>query len=85
MGRRKRSGFGDVITTRAAFERLEARCPACRLPIGPNDSPTFVRSLGGVPAQLATMRCRRCSAMLTLRFEEEGAPATGASGGPEPR
>ncbi len=71
MGRRKRAGFGDVTTTRAAFERLEARCPSCRLPIGPRDEPTFVRRLGGSPPQLATMRCRRCSAMLTLRFEDE--------------
>ena len=73
MGRRKRAGFGDVRTTRAAFERVEARCPACRRPIGPSDAPTFVRALGGAESQLATMRCGRCSAMLTLRFEEADA------------
>lgn len=64
-----------MTTSRAAFERLEARCPACRRPIGPEDAPTFVRSFGGEPARLATMRCRRCSAMLTLRFEDEPDPA----------
>ena len=80
MGRRKRAGYGDLRTSLAAFERREARCPSCRLPIGPEDKPTFVRSLGGAPAQLATMRCRRCSAMLTLRFEE--AEGTAASPGP---
>ena len=70
MGRRKRAGFGDVTTSHAAFGRLEARCPSCRRPIGPGDSPTFVRSLDGSPAQLATMRCKRCSAMLTVRFDD---------------
>lgn len=84
MGRRKRAGFGDVITTREAFDRLEARCPSCRLPIGPNDAPTFVRSLGGVPARLATMRCRRCSAMLTLRFEDGDASTAAAPRGAAP-
>jgi hypothetical protein len=70
MGRRKRAGFGDVTTTRAAFDALLARCPSCRRPIGPEDGPTFARSLAGIPTRLATMRCRRCSAMLTLRFED---------------
>ncbi len=77
MGRRKRAGFGDVTTTHAAFERLEARCPSCRRPIGPNDAPTFVRPLGGSTSQLATMRCRRCSAMLTLRFDDVGVAGSG--------
>lgn len=71
MGRRKRTQFGDVTTSRGAFERAEARCPNCRRPIGPHDGPTFVRGLGGTEARLATMRCGRCSAMLTVRFEEE--------------
>jgi hypothetical protein len=71
MGRRRRAGFGDVTTTRAAFERLEARCPSCRRPIGPSDGLSFVRGLGGSRSELATMRCKRCSAMLTLRFEDE--------------
>jgi hypothetical protein len=75
MGRRKRAGFGDVTTSRAAFGRLEARCPSCRRPIGPGDAPTFVRSLDGSPSGLATMRCRRCSAMLTLRFDDSKEPA----------
>lgn len=70
MGRRKRTGFGDVITSRAAFERVEARCPSCRRPIGPRDEPKFVQGLGGSEARFATMRCGRCSAMLTLRFED---------------
>jgi len=74
MGRRKRAGFGDVTTSHAAFGRLEARCPACRRPIGPEDGPTYVRSFGGTPSRLATMRCRRCSAMLTLRFEDSEQP-----------
>lgn len=74
MGRRKRVGFGDLTTSLAAFERREARCPKCRLPIGPDDAPTFVRSLGGSPSRLATMRCRRCDAMLTLRFEDSEQP-----------
>ena len=80
MGRRKRAEFGDVTTSRAAFERLEARCPVCRRPIGPDDGPTFVRSIGAATSQLATMRCKRCSAMLTLRFEDaaEGSPAGSA-------
>lgn len=76
MGRRKRAGFGDVTTSRAAFERLEARCPSCRRPIGPHDEPSFVRGLGGAEPRFATMRCGRCSAMLTLRFEDEATPRT---------
>jgi hypothetical protein len=75
MGRRKRAGFGDVATSRAAFDRGEARCPSCRRPIGPSDGPSLVRGLGGAEPRFATMRCGRCSAMLTLRFEED-APAS---------
>jgi hypothetical protein len=75
MPRRKRSGFGDVVIDRAAFARGEGRCPACRRPIGPADAPTEVRSLGSVASNMATMRCGRCSAMLTLRFEDPAAPA----------
>jgi len=74
MARKKRDGFGDVTTTRAAFERDEARCPSCRRPIGPSGKPSYVHPLGGGQSQLATMRCGRCNAMLTLRFEDE--PAT---------
>jgi len=33
MPRKKRSGFGDVVTDRATFDRGEARCPQCRNPI----------------------------------------------------
>lgn len=76
MARRKRTGFGDVMTTRAAFERLEARCPGCRRPIGPRDEPTLVQGLGGGEPRFATMRCGRCSAMLTLRFDDTDAPTT---------
>lgn len=71
MARKKRDGFGDVTTTRAAFEREEARCPSCRRPIGPSGKPSYVHPLGGGQSQLATMRCGRCNAMLTLRFEDE--------------
>ncbi len=73
MPRKNRDGFGDVTTTRAAFERDEARCPNCRRPIGPSGGPSFVRSLQG-ESRLATMRCGRCNAMLTLRFEDEPKP-----------
>ena len=73
MPRRKRSGFGDVLIDRAAFERGEGRCPSCRRPIGPNDHPTLVRTLGGGESTMATMRCGRCSAMLTLRFDDAAA------------
>lgn len=76
MGRRKRAGFGDLTTTRAAFERGEDRCPSCRRPIGPGDEPKYVQGLGGSEPRFATMRCGRCSAMLTLRFEEGEAPRT---------
>jgi len=75
MPRKKRSGFGDVAIDRAAFERGEGRCPSCKRPIGPGDSPTPVRSFGPGPSTLATMRCGRCSAMLTLRFEDSPTPA----------
>lgn len=71
MGRRKRAGFGELTTSRGAFTRLEARCPNCRRPIGPEDKPTFVQTLGESVSTLATMRCGRCSAMLTIRFREE--------------
>lgn len=75
MGRRKRTSFGDVATSRAAFERGEARCASCRRPIGPGDQPTFVRGMNGAEPRLATMRCGRCSALLTLHFQEDE-PAT---------
>ena len=71
MGRRKRAGFADLTTTRAAFERLESRCPSCHRPIGPKDQPAFVRTIGAGTPNLATMRCGRCSAMLTIRFDDE--------------
>ena len=70
MPRKKRSGFGDVVTDRATFDRGEARCPSCRRPIGPSGGPSFVQSFGNQASTLATMRCGRCQAMLTLRFEE---------------
>lgn len=70
MPRKKRSGFGDISTSRAEFDRGEARCPSCRRPIGPEGKPTYVQSLGGGPTSLATMRCGRCSAMLTIRFQD---------------
>ena len=68
MPRRKRSGFGDVLIAREAFDRGEGRCPSCRRPIGPDDHPTLVRSFGDSAPNMATMRCGRCSAELTLRF-----------------
>ncbi len=74
MARKKRSGFGDLVTDRASFDRAEARCPQCRRPVGPADNPSFVSSFGGAAPQLATMRCGRCNAMLTIRFED-AAPA----------
>jgi phage FluMu protein Com len=70
MGR-KRAQFADVTTSRGAFDRLETRCPNCKRPIGPQDAPTFVRSFADAPANLATMRCGRCRAMLTIRFEDD--------------
>lgn len=74
MPRKKRDGFGDVVTTRAAFERDEARCPSCKRPIGPSGNPSFVQTLGGGPSTMATMRCGRCNAMLTVRFEDQPQP-----------
>lgn len=76
MGRRKRAGFADLTTSRRAFEGLEARCPSCRRPIGPEDKPAYVQALGSSAPTLATMRCGRCSAMLTIRFEEDSALET---------
>jgi hypothetical protein len=76
MGRRRRTRFGDVTTTRPAFDGSETRCPSCRRPIGPQDKPTFVRGLSGGEPRLATLRCGRCTAMLTVRFEDE--PVAGA-------
>jgi len=70
VGRRKRTAFGDVSVTRVAFERGEARCAACRRPIGPGDGPTFVRSIGGSEPRLATLQCGRCRAMLTVHFAD---------------
>ena len=75
MPRRKRSGFGDLLIERAAFDRGDARCPSCRRPIGPGDHPTEVRTLDGTGSKMATMRCGRCSAELTLRFSDSGATA----------
>ena len=79
MARKKRSGFGDVFTDRAAFERGEARCPSCKRPIGPAGGPTVVQSLGGGESRLATMRCGRCSAELTIRFEDAKPSEAGSS------
>ena len=67
----KRSGFGDVVTDKERFARGDVRCPSCRRPIGPNDGLTYVRSFGTEESRLATMRCGRCSAMLTVRFEDQ--------------
>ena len=69
MPRKKRAGFGDVAIDRAAFERGEGRCPNCKRPIGPNDGLSSVQTFGGGESRLATMRCGRCQAMLTIRFE----------------
>jgi hypothetical protein len=69
MGRKK-ARFGDVHVRRDAFERGEARCANCHRPIGPGDRPTMVRSIDGSEPRLATMRCGRCSAMLTLHFDD---------------
>lgn len=71
MPRKKRSGFGDVVTDQARFERGEDRCPSCRRPIGVQDQLTYAYNLGNSTSRLATMRCGRCSAMLTVRFEEQ--------------
>ena len=70
MGRRKRTAFGDVSATREAFERSEVACPNCHHKLGPSDQVTFVRSLGGRAPTLATMRCGRCTAELTVHFLE---------------
>ena len=69
MPRKKRSGFGDVTVTRERFDRGEARCPSCKRPIGHTDKLVFVRSLVGGEPTMATMRCGRCQAGLTIRFE----------------
>jgi len=73
MARKKRSGFGDVSVERARFDRDEAKCPSCNRPVGPSDNPSYVQSLGKGDPRLATMRCGRCQAELTVRFED---PAT---------
>lgn len=73
MPRKKRSGFGDILTDRATFESGGARCPNCKRPVGPGDNPTFVQSFGGGESRLATLRCGKCDAMLTVRLED-GAP-----------
>jgi hypothetical protein len=70
MPRKKKSGFGDVVTDRASFDRGDARCPSCKRPIGPEGKPAFVQTLGAGESRLATMRCGRCNAMLTIRFED---------------
>jgi hypothetical protein len=71
MGRRKRTEFGEVTTTQAAFDRSEAQCPSCRRPIGPEDRPRYATAFGGSSPALATMRCRRCNAELTVHFMAE--------------
>ena len=73
MARRKRSGFGDVLTDRATFEHGEARCPSCRRPIGLDDHPSAVATFGGGAPTMMTMHCGRCDAMLTIHFRETGA------------
>jgi hypothetical protein len=74
MARKKRSGFGDVSIERARFDRGEAKCPSCNRPIGPQDNPSFVSSFGKGESRLATLRCGRCQAELTVRFEDPAAP-----------
>lgn len=74
MGRKKRDGFEDLVTERGAFERGEARCPKCHRPVGPADGPSYVHTLGGAPPTLATMRCGRCNASLTLVFVQPTSP-----------
>ncbi len=76
MARRKRSGFGDVFTDRATFERGDARCPSCKRPIGPDDHPSPVATSGGAAPSMMTMHCGRCDAMLTIHFQDAGAAAT---------
>ena len=74
MGR-KRAGFADIQTTRAAFERDEARCARCKTVIGPRDGPRFVQTFGSALPTLATLTCQRCKTLVSIRFVEE-APAT---------
>ena len=78
MPRKKRSGFGDVTIERAKFDRGEAQCPSCKRPIGPTGNPSYVQNLGGGAPQLATMRCGRCQAMLTVRFENGPSASNGS-------
>lgn len=73
MGR-KRAGFEDVMTTRAAFERDEVRCGRCKTTVGPRDEPRFVRTFGTAQPTLATITCPRCHTTVSIRFVEE-APA----------
>ena len=70
MARKKRSGFDELVTDRASFERGDARCPKCHRPVGPADQPSYVRTFGNAAPTLATMRCGRCNASLTLLFQE---------------
>ena len=70
MARKKRSGFDQLVTSRSAFVRGEARCPKCHRPVGPEDRPAFVQTFGDLPPTMATLRCGRCNASLTLVFED---------------
>ena len=67
-------GTPTAANIREAFARDESRCPSCRRPIGPSGNPSYVQTLGGGPSTMATMRCGRCNAMLTVRFEEQPQP-----------
>ncbi len=70
MGR-KRPGFADIQTTRAAFARDEARCSRCKNVVGPRDEPRFVRTFGTAEPTLATLTCQRCKTLVSVRFVEE--------------
>ncbi len=70
MGR-KRPGFSDIQTTRAAFERDEARCSRCKSVVGPRDGPRYVQTFGAQIPTLATLTCQRCKTLVSIRFVEE--------------
>jgi hypothetical protein len=41
--------------------------------VGPADQPSYVRTFGNAAPTLATMRCGRCNASLTLLFQDNSA------------
>lgn len=68
MGRKKRPGFADIHTTRQAFDQAEVRCPECHRPVDKSDNPKLIATLGGGEPTLATLTCKRCLTMLSIRF-----------------